>query len=424
MRTIVLALLASVPAWCGAEDSFFLRNATVHPVSAGEIADASVLVIDGKIAEIGQKLRAPKGIRVVEAKGLHVYPGMIDSATELGLSEVESVQETLDTRELGSFNPQLRAIAAVNPASEHFPVVRANGITAAITIPSGGVISGQAALVHLDGRTWEEMAVSPSAAAMMVFPVLQVRISPNLAPANRVPYAEAKKRYEAQLRELHEFVQTARRYQVAKQSKAAGFRHDDKLEAMLPVLDRRIPILVYAVRERAIRAALEFAEKEKLRLILAGAGEAGKVAADIKSKGVPVILGPTLALPLDEDDPYDEPFTLPGELFRAGVRFAFGSFGNQFARNLPYQAANAVAFGLPYEEALKAVTLYPAEIWGVADRMGSIEQGKWADLIVTNGDPLETRTEVRQVFIQGRAVDLRSRHERLYEQFRGVQPAK
>jgi len=312
----------------------------------------------------------------------------------------------------------LRALVAMNPASEHIPVTRANGITAVVALPGGGVISGQAALVHLEGWTWEEMAVRPSVGMGVQFPLLQVRIGRGLTAANRVPYAEAKKRYDAQLREFQEFILSARRYQKAKTAGAPDFRPDLKLEAMLPVLEGKLPVVVTAVRERAIRDAIQFAEKEKLRLILAQAREAGKVAADLKAKNIPVILGPTLALPLDEDDPYDEPFTLPAELHKAGVKFAFGSFGNQFARNLPYQAANAVAFGLPQQEALKAVTLYPAEIWGVAAEMGSVEKGKWADLIVTDGDPLETRTQVKQMFIQGKPVDLSNKHLRLYEKYR------
>jgi len=419
MRALLLAILVSVPALAGTENSFFLRGATVHPVSSADIPDCAVLVLDGKIAELDPKLKPPKGVRVVEAKGLHVYPGMIDSATQIGLSEVSAVAETVDVRELGTYNPQLRAIVAMNPASEHIPVTRANGITAVVALPGGGVISGAAALVHLEGWTWEEMAVRPSVGMGVQFPLLQVRIGRGLTAANRVPYAEAKKRYDAQLREFQEFILSARRYQKAKTAGAPDFRPDLKLEAMLPVLEGKLPVVVTAVRERAIRDAIQFAEKEKLRLILAQAREAGKVAAELKAKNIPVILGPTLAPPLDEDDPYDEPFTLPAELHKAGVKFAFGSFGNQFARNLPYQAANAVAFGLPQQEALKAVTLYPAEIWGVAAEMGSVEKGKWADLIVTDGDPLETRTQVLQMFIQGKPVDLSNKHLRLYEKYRG-----
>ena len=419
MRPLLLAVLLSVPALAGTEDSFLLRGATVHPVSSGEIADCAVLVTDGRIAEIGPKLKPPKGVRVVEAKGLHVYPGMIDSATQIGLSEVASVEETIDVRELGAYNPQLRVISSMNPASEHIPVTRANGITAVVALPDGGVISGAAALVHLDGWTWEEMAIRPSVGMAMQFPVLQVRIGRGLPAASRVPYAEAKKRYDAQLRELSEFVLTARRYQKAKTANTPEFKPDVKLEAMLPVLEGKLPLVITAVRERAIRDAIQFAEKEKLRIILAEAREADKVAEDLKAKNIPVILGPTLALPMDEGDAYDEPFTLPAQLHKAGVKFAFGSFGNQFARNLPYQAANAVAFGLPYEEALKAVTLYPAEIWGVAAETGAIEKGKWADLIVTDGDPLETRTQVKQMFIQGKPVDLSNKHLKLYEKYKG-----
>ncbi len=390
----------------------------MHPVSSADVANADLLVVDGKIAEIGVKLRPPKNIRIVEGKGLHVDPGMIDSATQLGTSEVSGVDVTVDVRELGTFNPQLRSIVVVNPASEHIPVTRANGITSAITLPAGGVISGQAALIHLNGWTWEEMAIRPSAAMAAQFPLLQVRLGPNLPAAARVTYTEAKKRYDGQLREFQEFVLSARRYQKAKAAKAPDFKPDVKLEAMLPVLEGKLPLVVTAVRERAIRDALQFAEKEKLRLVLAQANEARKVAAELKAKNIPVILGPTLDLPLEEDDPYDAAYTLPSDLYKAGVKFAFGSFGNQFARNLPYQAANAVAYGLPQEEALKAVTLNAAEIWGVADQIGSIEKGKAADLILTDGDPLETRTQVKQMFIQGRSVDLSNKHLRLYEQYR------
>jgi imidazolonepropionase-like amidohydrolase len=230
-------------------------------------------------------------------------------------------------------------------------------------------------------------------------------------------FAERKKTYEKQMAELREFFENARRYQTAKRAGAAGFKTDVKLEAMLPVLEGKIPVLIHASRERAIKEAIQFADKEKIRMILAEPREALKVAADLKAKNIPVIVPPTLAAPLQEDDPYDTTFSLPGELQKAGVKIAFGSFGNQFARNLPYQAAAAVAFGLPYEEALKAVTLNAAEIWGLDKEYGSIEKGKWADLMVTDGDPLEHRTSIKFVFIKGREVDLASKHQRLYEKY-------
>ncbi|MGC9970744.1 MAG: amidohydrolase family protein [Bryobacteraceae bacterium] len=421
-KILCMVLFCSVSLLAGTDDSFLLRGGTVHPVSGADIANGAVLVRDGKIVEIGARVAPPKGVRVIDVKGLHVYPGMIDSATEIGLSEISSVRETSDTAEIGDFNPQLRAIIAVNPASEHIPVTRANGITSVIAGPSGGIVSGQAALIHLDGWTWQEMGIRPSAAMLLQFPVLQVasrRFALEVPGEDRprATLAEARRNYERQLQRLREFFEQARRYRKAKAAGAPGFETDLKLEAMLPVLEGKLPLVVHAERERAIREAIRFGEQEKLRIVIAEATEAWKVAAELKAKNIPLILGPTLELPLEEDDPYDKPFTAPGELHKAGVKFAFGSFGNQFARNLPYQAAAAVAFGLPYQEALKAVTLNAAEIWGVSDQIGSIEKGKWADLIVTDGDPLETRTQIKQEFIKGRAVDLDNKQRRLYEKY-------
>jgi imidazolonepropionase-like amidohydrolase len=412
----LFACLVGIASLAAAENTFLLRGATIHPVSGPEIRDGMLLVKDGIIAEVGTKVAVPRGVRVIEARGLHVYPGLIDSGTQLGLAEISSVRETVDTTEVGDFNPQLRAIIAVHPASEHIPVTRANGITSAVTLPAGGIVSGQGALIHLDGWTWEQMQVAAPVCMVLQFPVIQTRDERPGARGGR-PFSEAKREYERRLQQLREFFEQARRYRKAKLAGSPEFRTDARMEAMLPVLEGKLPVLVHAVRERAIREAIAFAESQNIRLVLAEAREAWKVADLIKQKDISVILGPTLALPLEEDDPYDKAYTLPAELHRAGVKFAFASFSTSFARNLPYQAAMAVAFGLPYEEALKALTLYPAQIWGVGDKLGSIERGKWADLIVTDGDPLETRTQVRHVFIQGREVDLSNRHLRLYETY-------
>jgi imidazolonepropionase-like amidohydrolase len=435
MKSIALAILFTLPILAANDDSFLLRGATVHPVAGAEIQNGSVLVKDGKIVGVGRNLAAPKGIRVIEGKGLHVYPGMIDSATQLGLSEIGSTRESVDTGELGKFDPQLRAEVAINPASEHIPVTRANGITTVITLPmSGGegggrrgpgpgnIIAGQAALVHLDGWTWEEMDVKKSAGMAMHMPTILSPggrgggdLPPQLAP--RPSYAEAKKNYDTELRELREFFEEARRYQKAKAANAKGFQSDLKFEAMLPVLDGTEPLVIMANRERAIHDAVQFADQQKVHVVIADPRELGKMGPELKARNIPAILGPTLALPLHEDDPYDAAFTLPGEFFKAGVKFAFGSFNNEFVRDLPYQAATAVAFGLPYDEALKAITLNPAQIWDVADKLGSIEEGKSADLMVTDGDPLEAKTQVKQLFIKGKTVDLDNKHKRLYEKY-------
>ncbi len=419
---IALAALLGSALWAGQQDSFVIEHAAIHPVSGPEIPNGSVLVKDGKIEAVGTHVAA-HGVRVVNGKGLHVYPGMIDSATLLGLSEISSIRETDDTNEIGDFNPQLTAEVAVNPASEHIPVTRANGITTAIALPSAGgspgILTGQAALIHLDGWTWAGMNVLGDAAIGLQFPSLDPPRRSFLAPPGgaTTPFRELQRAYDERLRKLKDFFENARRYQTAKQGHAAGFETDLKFEAMIPVLEKKVPLLVLAPREPQMRAALAFAKAENVRMVLAGCREIGKLGADIKAANVPVILGPTLETPIEEDMPYDQAYALPAAFFRAGVKIAFGTFDVQFARNLPYEASMASAFGLPKDEALKSVTLNAAEIWGVADKLGSIEPGKLADLIVTDGDPLETRTQVLQVFIAGKSVDLDNRQKRLYEKY-------
>lgn len=422
MKTCLAVFLAVGCLRAAGPETILLRGATVHPVSGPDIPDGSVLVRDGKIAEVGGRIAVPKGARVIELKGLHIYPGMIDSATEIGLTEIEAVREMSDISDIGLFKPQLRAATAVNPASKHIPVTRANGITSVITSPGGGIIAGQSVLMHLNGWTIEDMAVRAAAAMRLEYPRIQTpsRFFAAEAPARPGAYAEAKKRYEQQVRELNDFMESARRYQQAKAAAGPDFETDLKLEAMLPVLDGKLPMLIRAEKEKTIKEAIAFADKQKIHMILERGVESWKVAAELKAHNIPVVLPPTLRLPDEEDDPYDKPFSIPGELYKAGVKFAFASFGpgsEDNPRNLPYQAAAAVGFGLPAEEALKAVTIYPAQIWGVGDELGSIERGKWADLIVTDGDPLETGTQIKQMFIKGAPVDLDNKHRRLYEKY-------
>lgn len=424
MRFSFLLAFAATAALFAQSDnnSFLIQNATVHPVSGPPVANGSILVQNGKIMGVGQNLSAPKGVRVIEGKGLHVYPGMIDSASEIGLSEIESIRETNDINELGDFNPQLRALIAVNPESEHIPITRVNGITSVISLPSGGLIPGQAALIHLDGWTWEEMALSRAPAMVMRFPVIQT-ISPRFAAmmggnAPRPSFVEAKRNYDEQVRKMHDFFEQARRYQQAKAHPGPDFRADLKLEAMQPVIEGKQPLLVMATRERAIHDAVEFADKEKVKIILADVREPGKMLPVLKQKNIPVILPRNLELPLNEDDPYDASYTLPKQLYDAGVKFAIASFSTEFSRNLPWDAANAVAFGLPHDEALKAVTLNAAQILGVGDKVGSIEEGKVADLIIADGDILETRTQIKQLFINGKPVPLTDRQIELYEKYK------
>ena len=426
MRRLLLFCFAAVSLLRAADDdSFLLKGATIHTMAGKDIVNGSILVRGGKIAGVGQDLAAPAGVKVINAAGMQVYPGMIDSGTSVGLTEISGVRETSDVQELGKFNPQLRASVAVNPESEHIRVTRANGITAVLALPDGTGLSGQASLIHMDGWTTDEMDVKRSAAMHLRMPTIGAGglrgggggDSEDPTGPPRLTFEAMKQVYDKDMAELNNFFEDAHRYAQAKESHSAGFKTDLKLEAMLPVIKGEQPLLITAERERAIRDALQFGDKQKIKIILCNPKEAYKVLDLIKSHNVPVVLGPTLSLPLTEDDAYDQPFTTPGQLYKAGVKFAFASFSNQFSRDLPYEAAAAVPFGLPKEEAMKAVTVNAAQIWGVGSQIGTIEEGKFADFMVTDGDPLEIQTHVKQLFIKGRSVSLDDKQKRLYEKY-------
>jgi imidazolonepropionase-like amidohydrolase len=432
-----LGILIAVTAAAAPNDTFLIRNADVYPVTITPMKGVSLLITDGKIAEIGIKIVAPKGVKIVEGKGLRVYPGMIDSTTEIGLSEISAERVTVDTGELGEFMPQLRALIAVNPESEHIPVVRVNGITSVLSFPSPGgrggrgggaaqIISGQAALIHLDGWTWEDMEINRSAALQILFPTIATGGGRNNAadfPEDVLPgggpttYAERKRQYDQQIQKLNDFFDAARQYQKERTGNAPGFKHDLKMDAMIPVLEGKVPAAIAASRERTIRDAIAFASKQHIKIVIMQPRELKNVLADLKAKNIPVILGRTEALPENEDAPYDQAESLPGEVYKAGVKFAFGTGSNEFVRNLPYNAARAAAYGLPREEALKAITINPAQIWGAADQIGSIEKGKWADLMVLDGDPLEAPTQMKYLYIKGKEVDLTNKQTRLYQKY-------
>jgi hypothetical protein len=344
----------------------------------------------------------------------------------------QAVELKSDAEEIGLFNPQLRAAVAMNPASEHIPASRANGVTGVIEMPEGELISGQMSLVHLDDSgNNQAMTVAPSTAIHLRFPALIIHplrppenddADDDPAPPEPIPYEEAKKSYDDKMAALLQFFEEARQYQREKLAHAAGFEPNLKFEAMLPVLEGKTPLFVTAVREREIREAIEFAARQKVKIILADAYECYKLIPLIKEHNIPVVLGPTLALPINPDDPYDRSFTTPAELRKAGIQFAIASFSARQSRNLPYQAAAAVPFGLDEDDAYRAVSLSAAEIFGVAKQMGSIEEGKSADLIVTDGDPLEIGTTVKMVFIGGKPESLDTRQKQLYQKYSGTPP--
>ena len=408
--------------------TYAITHAKIFTLSGAAIDDGTIVIQNGKIANVGAAVEVPPGAKVIDAKGLQVYPGLFDPITQMGLREIGAVNATVDSAETGVFNPDVVASEAVLPSSEHIPVTRAAGITEVLAVPASGgmdsdgptgILGGQASAIHLAGWTISDMLLKKSVAIVLNWPEIETRTFDfSTFSRKEKPYAEAKQEYEKHVEELTDWLDRARHYAVALgHGGATDYQRDIKLEALVPVIRGELPVLVFADKARDIRNAVEFCEKQKLKMILAGGAEAYKVKDLLRSKSIPVILGPTLTLPREEDDPYDRLLTQPAELANAGVRFAFGSFDNSFARRLGQQAANAVAYGLPYDEALKAVTLYPAQIFGLADQVGTLESGKIANIIVTNGDPLELTTEVRYLFIKGQPTSLENKQKALYEKY-------
>jgi imidazolonepropionase-like amidohydrolase len=403
--------------------SYSLENVTVHTAQGKIIEIARVYVHNGKIESIddlgdGQPQTFPKlsGQVSIDAKGLHLYPGMIDAATVLGLTELGSARETQDFAEGGDFQPDLRASTAINPDSELIPVTRANGVTAVVTRPAGSIVAGQSALINLAGWVPREMAVVDPLALHIEFPASSF----SFASDPGAPFtgrALARKQREEKLHRLKELFQQALVYDDGRK-KSADKPVNTRLEALVPYARGQKPVVIQANRQKDIVEALKFADELKLKVILNGAIDAWKVADELKKRRVPVICGPILALPGETYDPYDAPYACPAKLYEAGIPFCIRSGGSTNTRNLPYEAAMAASFGLPPEEALKAVTLYPAQILGVEKELGSISTGKRANLVLTNGDILQASTQVLALFIDGKPLPPTSKHTRLYERYR------
>jgi imidazolonepropionase-like amidohydrolase len=414
---------------------YAITHAKIFTLTGPPIDDGILVIRDGKIAAVGTNVDIPSGAQVIDGKGLQVYPGLFDPVTQMGLSEISAVSATVDTSETGAFNPDAVAADAILPSSEHIPVTRAAGITEVLAVPASGgfdsrgsanILGGQASAIHLAGWTINDMLIKKSVAMVLDWPKIETQ-SFDFATFSRKnkPFAEAKQEYEKQVNELSDWLDNARHYaQAWGHGGPAEYQRDLKLEALAPVVRGELPVLVFADRARDIRSAVDFCDKQKLKMILAGGAEAYKVKELLRSKSIPVILQPTLTEPLNEDDPYDRSLTQPAELADARVKIAFGSFDNSFARRLGQQAANAVAYGLPYDEALKAVTLYPAQIFGLADQIGTLETGKVANVIVTNGDPLELTTDVRYLFIKGQLTPTDNKHKSLYDKYLNRPAAK
>ncbi len=394
-----------------------LKGATIHPVSGPEIPSGTIVFADGKITALGADAAIPAGAEVIDATGKHVYPGLINANSILGLSEISAARATLDFQEVGAINPNARSISSVNPDSELIPVARRNGILYAHVVPEGGLISGQSAVIRMDGWTPEDLTVQAPIAMHLQWPNLAIDRDPR---APKKPEDQQKEIDKAE-KQIRDSFQIARAYALARKNPAPGFKSDLRWEAMTPVIEGTLPLFIHADSASQIEAALAWAKDAQMKFTLVGGREAWRMAGQLKASDTPVIIALTTALPPRRGDSYDASFSTPARLAAAGVRFCISTHGREseaaHERNLPYEAAMAAAFGLAKEEALKAVTIYPAQLLGVSDRLGSLETGKAATLIVTNGDPLDLPTSVEAAYIDGRKIDLTNRQTRLRDKY-------
>ncbi len=419
-----LLVATSVPARAQDNETYAIQGGTVHTLVGDPIENGTVIVTAGRITAVGPDIQIPSGATVIDASGRHVYPGLFNAFSQLGLQEINAVDVTNDMRELGSFNPQLTAATAIHPASERIPVTRANGITHVVSAPSTGAggIAGRASAIHLDGWTIEDMLIEPAVGLVINWPSMQTRrFNRQTFRVENRSFREVREQYEEAVSQLADWLEDARVYRHAMEGGGTPAR-DLKLEALSTVLTGALPVLVLADEARDIRNAVAFAETNGLRMILVGGRDAWKETALLVEHDVPVLLRATQNLPPQRDDPYSRAFSTPALLSQAGVRYAITGWAssgpNPPSRTLPYEAANAVKFGLSADEALRAITRYPAEILGLGDDLGTIQDGKIGNLIVTDGDPLQIRTQILHVFVNGRPVDLDNKHRALYERYR------
>ncbi|SDC78738.1 Imidazolonepropionase [Algoriphagus faecimaris] len=418
-KTFLIFLMAFMPIMAMAQidgefikprsGKFLLQNATVHTITKGVLNNASVLIEDGKILQVGSSVAA-EGAEVIDCSGMVIYPGMIDGGTTLGLVEVSSVAETVDYAEIGNFTPNMQALTTVNPNSEAIPVTRVSGVTTVMTVPQGGLFPGTAALINLVGYTPDQMYAGAKA-VVMNFPS-----SARRGRFDRRSDEDIKKDNEKALKEANELLENAKSYLDMKNN-GADLEYYPEMDQLSKVLSGELPLMIEVNAAADIQNAIKWLNGKEIKAFFSGVSEGWRVAEEIAKAGIPVITGPIQALPTRQSDRYDTPYANAGKMAKAGVKVAIRTNETENVRNLPFHAAYAAAYGMGKEEAWKAVTINTAEILGVADQLGSIEEGKVANLIVATEDPFETRAQIMHVFINGYRIPLSNRHIRLYQEF-------
>lgn len=392
-----------------------LKNATVHTVTKGILTNTDVLLSGGLISEIGANLKADNAVQVIDCSAKHIYPGFIDAGTRLGLSEVSSISLTNDYNEIGDFIPQMQALTAVNPNATAIPVTRVNGVTSSLVVPTGGTFPGTASLINLIGYTPDQMFAGFKA-VVMNFPSSVQR-----GRFDRRSEEDVQKDMEKATKKINDLWDQLKLYaSIDSSAKAQSKTHPNfqvELNALIPVFRGMQKLLVNVNRDADILNAIKWIQDKKLDVVLVGAAEGYRVADKIAKAGIPVITGPVIAIPGREYARYDASYTNAALMFKAGVKVALRTDDAENVRNLPFNAGFAAAYGLGFEEALRSITIVPAEIFGVADKLGSIEKGKVANLFVSTGDPFEMKSRITHLFINGWNVPIESRHTLLNDEF-------
>jgi imidazolonepropionase-like amidohydrolase len=392
-------ILAQTPA-PGQEKPIVIKASYIHTLTNGTIANGMILIEEGLIKSIGEKIDIPENAIIEDYTGKHVYPGFIHSRSLLGLTEVGAVPVTSDFNELGNINPNVRAEVAFHSASNHIGIAAAYGITIAVATPMPGTIAGLSAAMYTDGWTWEQMIMQAPVGLVIHWPAML-----------RNP------KLEEQLNELQEATDNARRYHKARRNNP-NHPIDLRWEAMLGVFDQELPVFIHANELTQIQAAISWAEKEQVRMVLTGGSDAAYLAEQLAEKNIPVILTPIIGSPSRQWEHYGAIYARAAKLHEAGVKFAIaGDQGAAATYRLTHHAAAAVAYGLPQQEALKSITLYPAQLLGLEKRAGSIDAGKEAHLIICTGNPLEFSTVIEQVYILGKKIDLHNKHRQLFQMY-------
>jgi imidazolonepropionase-like amidohydrolase len=412
----LLALQAQNPK--GKYGTFALTNASIETVTNGVITNGTVIISNGKITMVGTNVPVPEGAEVIDCKGLWIYPGMIDSGSRLGLFEFGQVAQATDVSEWGDVVPQMKALTAVNPSSVSIPITRVNGVTTALTIPEGELFSGTASLINLHGYTPDQMYAGFDAV------VLNYPRTGRRGQFDRRTDEEIKKTADKAIARLNEVWEKALQYHKLDSATKGEMPYYPEMEALVPVVRGEMTLMVDANAAKDIASALKWVKDKKIRkVIFSGVAEGWRVADELARANIPVLTGPVLNLPTREYDGYDKAYANAGLMQKAGVKVALKTDSrNLNNRNLPYNAGFAAAYGMGRQEALRAVTIVPAEIFGVDDNLGSIEKGKSATLFVCDGDPFETKTQMKHVFIEGWQIPMVSRQTLLYEEFLNREP--